>query len=226
VADVAVYTAITNEYDAIVPPPDMPGIDFIAFTDNPAPRERWRGWQPRDVTKIAPRDLSPRMLAKYPKLMPHLVLPDYEVTIWIDGSHRITSPQAIVETMDCLARGDAGFALHKHPWRDCIYDEAEASLELWKYATQPIEEQVEEYRERGHPEHWGLWACGSMARVNGERINAAMEHWWAECLAWSYQDQISLPVVMREAGWRPDEFPHQQYASPWFQIQGHPRDNE
>lgn len=220
---IAVYTAVTNGYDALNRAPEIDGVDFIVFSDRAMGGGNWQ-WRPLP-DEVA--ELSPRMQAKWPKLLPHLAVPNHEVTVWIDASHRIISPAAIQEIVARLASGSAGFILHKHPWRDCIYDEATASMELWKYASQPIEEQVAAYREDGHPEHWGLWACGSMARVNGERINAAMEHWWQECTTWSYQDQLSLPVVMREAGWLPDEFDHHQvFSNPWFVINPHPRDNE
>ena len=42
--------------------------------------------------------------------------------------------------------------------------EAKASMELEKYQGQRCIEQVEAYREEGHPEHWGLYACGLIVR--------------------------------------------------------------
>ena len=224
---IACYTAVTNEYDDLVPPPEIEGVDFIAFTDNPAPRPRWRGWEVRDLTHIAPPGLSPRMLAKYPKLLPHLVLPDYEVTVWVDASHTFRSATVVDEMVATLNDG-GGFALHQHPWRDCIYTEAEASLELWKYADQPIDDQIACYRRNGHPEMWGLWACGSMVRrADHPLVNKVMEAWWTECLDWTVQDQISLPVVLRAHSLQPTIFPHPQvHGSPWFTIRDHPRNNE
>jgi len=62
---------------------------------------------------------------------------------------------------------DSGLAAHAHTARDCIYEEAVASVAYpEKYSTQPIMEQVDSYRAEGHPEHWGLWACGTLAWAN------------------------------------------------------------
>jgi hypothetical protein len=222
---IAVYTAVTAGYDTVPPPPTIPNVDFIAFLDD---KSGAPGWQvrPFKAQRGHPPLLSPRMLAKGPKLLPHLFLPDYDATFWIDGSHRIKSPTFIAEALPFAE--ESGFALHRHPWRNCIYEEAQASLELWKYNTEPIEDQVEQYRRDGHPAHWGLWACGSMLRLKGHpKVDAAMEQWWTECLLWSYQDQLSLPPVLRALDLVPGEFPHHQvFDNPWFEIRAHPRNNE
>jgi O-antigen biosynthesis protein len=212
------YTALYGDYDRLRAAPDVTGVQFVAFTDDEDLVSR--GWEVRVVP--APADEHPRMTAKRFKLLPHIVLPDAERTVWVDASHEICGPTAVLSALACL--DETGIALHRHPVRDCIYVEAEHSLWMLKYKSQPISEQVERYRAEGHPEHWGLWACGSMARTRGA-IDAVMDDWWAENLAWSYQDQISFPVVMRRAGLRPAEFPHYQLSSPWFIVGGHTRDD-
>jgi hypothetical protein len=218
VASTVCYTAVFGHYDTLGPAPAIPGIECVAFTDDPdlcAP-----GW---DVRVIPAAGHHPRMAAKRFKLLPHVYLPDAERTVWVDGGHRISGSQAVEQALSHV--GPAGIALHRHPGRDCIYDEALASLQFAKYDGQPICDQAAAYRRQKHPEHWGLWACGSIARVRSDALDAAMDDWWNENVLWSYQDQISFPVVMRRAGLRPAEFPYQQYASPWFSVGGHLRDD-
>jgi hypothetical protein len=213
------YSAIFGGYDHPKPAPHVPSVEFVMFTDAPdlvAP-----GWEIRRESPNPP--VHPRMAAKFYKLLPHLVLPDAERTVWVDGGHTVLTPAAIEQALACI--GPAGIALHKHPGRDCVYQEALASLQFAKYDGQPIVEQAAAYRRQKHPEHWGLWACGSIARVRSDRLDAVMDDWWNENVMWSYQDQISFPVVMRRAGLTPAEFPHNQYASPWFAVGGHTRDD-
>jgi hypothetical protein len=92
-----------------------------------------------------------------------------------------------------------------------------------KYQLEPIGDQAQAYREESHPEHWGLWACGTIA--SDHRSDDLFEAWWAEVCQWSYQDQISLPVVCRRAGVRPAEFGWPQHSSPWFRVGGHLRND-
>jgi hypothetical protein len=162
------------------------------------------------------------MSAKWYKLHPRLACPDVEYTLWIDANQQLKTPEAVQGAINCA--GPTGLALHKHPGRECIYDEAAASAQMPKYQEQSITAQVEAYRDEGHPEKWGLWACGMLASVRGP-VDDLFDAWWAENVKWSYQDQISFPVVCRRAGIRPGEFPHNQLSSPWFAIGGHNRED-
>lgn len=221
--NVAVYTSITNQYDDLIAVPQIEGVDFIAFVDDSPPT--YRGWD-YALNPIEPGEMTPRMRAKYPKLNPHLVLPDYDWTFWIDASHQIKS---LTFVQDAMPYGEKlGWAMHEHPWRSCIYDEFDASVNLWKYAREPMKDQVDCYRRNGHPERWGLWAGGSILRnSNDPKVIEMCEAWWLECCDWSAQDQLSLPVVFRAHDFRPTEWPHHQVrANPWFVIREHPRNNE
>ena len=210
------YSACYGSYDHPRPLPEIPGVECLMFTDDPelvAP-----GWEVR--VSPPPEDEHPRISAKRFKILPHLMVSDTEQTIWADAAHTILSPD-IVRAVDYL--GDVGIALHRHPSRVCIYDEADASMPMIKYQGSRIPEQVAFYRSQGHPERWGLWECGSI--VSDRSHDEIFEAWWAEINEWSYQDQISLPWVMRNAGMRPQEFPTDQYSSPWVRPGGHRRDD-
>ena len=214
----AIYTACFGGYDGLPRHPDIPGVEFIAYTDYPYDSPYW------DVKVVKAPAVHPRMQAKFYKVFPHLCLPDHGHTIWIDASHEILTPEFAVNALSSI--GESGMALYEHPWRDCIYDEADASVKLEKYKGQPIKEQSWAYRQEGHPEHWGLFACGTLARVNSAPIRQLMNEWWHEMDLWSYQDQISLPVVCRRLEMRPETFPvHQVYGNQWTAIHPHNRDD-
>lgn len=215
---VAVYTAIAGRYDDLKPHPDIPGVDFIAWR-KASTTYSLNGWEVRPIEG----DGHPRDIAKHYKMFPHRVLPDHDFTIWIDGSHEILSESFV---LDCMAATmDAGIALYQHPWRQCIYTEAEASLFLPKYQGLPIAEQVAAYRSEGHPEDWGLYATGTMARAS-DVVAPLMESWALELERWTYQDQLSFPVVCRRHDIRPDTFPcHQVHGNTWTRIHPHHRED-
>src|ERR1035437_10878662 len=98
----------------------MPDVDFITFSDRDIDPNGW------ELRSIDPIPEFPRLAAKMPKVLPHHFLPDYETTIWVDGTHLITNPLFAQEAIESM--GDSEMALYKHPYRDCIYDEAEASV--------------------------------------------------------------------------------------------------
>jgi hypothetical protein len=203
-------------------PQDIP-VDWVCYTDQadlqpPAP---WK-------TIHAPADGDPRRAVKTHKATPHLDCPD---VVWIDASMEITSPSFV---RDALAARHDGVAAFGHPRRDCIYTEADASLgaegQGGKYADQPLLAQVAAYRAEGHPEHGGLYACGVVAwNLADPRAVEVGQAWLTECERWSWQDQLSFPVVCRRLGVTPGVFPIRQIerrarlylANRWLRIHAH-----
>ena len=153
----AVITAIYDGFDTLKPalPQDGLDIDWVLVTDDPSIPDGHCGW--RVVREPRPGE-HPNRAAKAAKLRP------WEYTgapasIWIDASYRIISPAFARDAMT-LASPVAQFT---HPWRDCLYQEVDASLALRKYDGEPLREQAAAYRQAGHPEHWGLWSAGALA---------------------------------------------------------------
>jgi hypothetical protein len=218
---IAVYTAVAGGYDDLPAHPDLEGVDFVAFTDD-ADLES-DGWDVRTRPALNPQG-HPRMVAKAWKVLNDLALPGYDVSIWIDASHEILTDAFVGHCLAAL--DDSSIALYDHPWRDCIYLEAEASVVLPKYAGLPIVEQVAEYRAQGHPEHAGLYACGTLVRRHTPDIAALMRSWWDEICRWTYQDQLSFPVVCRRHGITPGTFPfHQVNGNRLTAIRPHRRED-
>ena len=148
-----VYTAIYGDYDDVKVQP----VEVKLFTEATHPR----------------KELHPRMKAKYFKCNSHKL--DCGVSIWIDGSAVIRTPDFVQWCLDQL--GDGDIALIKHPDRDCIYDEANFCQFMPKYQGVPVIEQVEEYKKRGCPAHNGLWACGLLIRRNNDKIKKFNKLW-------------------------------------------------
>ena len=76
-----IYTAIFGDYDHLPEPEYMPaGFDFICFTDTDIESNVW------DVRKVLPiYEDSTRNARKY-KILPHKFLPEYDLSIWMDGN--------------------------------------------------------------------------------------------------------------------------------------------
>jgi hypothetical protein len=224
-ARAVVVTASYGGVDAALRSPvaqDIP-VDWICFTDQadlkvPAP------WKAIHATGGD----HPRLAVKGHKATPNVDCPD---VVWIDASMEITSSSFV---RDALAARHDGVAVFTHPRRDCIYAEAAASLGVegqgGKYAGQPLLEQVAAYRAEGHPEHGGLYACGVVAwDLSDPRAIEVGRAWLAECERWSWQDQLSFPVVCRRHGVTPGVFPIRQIerrtprflANRWLRIHNH-----
>jgi hypothetical protein len=215
---VALYTAIYGQYDSVKPVPLDLGAPAFLFTDSPETAERATdlGWFARVVPHYIatlngdPNITGPMLAHKYWKTHPDKACPDVDASIWIDGSMTITNPDFIQLNIDAL--GDDDWACVRHPARSCIYTEADYSATLtWRYDATAIKAQAEHYRQF-HPPNWGLVATGHNIRRHTPDVLDLSQEWWQENLAWSHQDQLSLPVLLRIF----DMVKH-NYNLPWFQ---------
>lgn len=232
--DAAVLTAIYDGYDTVKPV--MPQlnrsfgydsgvrVDWVLVTDDrsrlvEAEPGALSGW--RIVEEPRP-GVHPNRAAKYPKFLPQLYSHS-PVTAWLDGSYRITSPYFVSEASD-YAEPIAQFV---HPWRDCALAEAEFSATLPKYAGEPVLKQADHYRKAfKFPEHWGLWATGVivMSHVrNWQLMSRFGQLWLDEVAQWSFQDQVSEPVVLQTCGMRPTALPGDHITNPWLSYEGSAR---
>jgi hypothetical protein len=223
----AIYTAVAGAYDYLRPQTAQARpVDWHVFTDDPELATP-EPWQRRD---LLPHPQGPRMAAKVVRCRPRDVLRDYDYAIWIDANMVVTNPEFASEAIASIRNGMATWA---HPQRRCVYDEAEASLRLAprKYAHLPIRAQVAAYAAEGHPVNARLYATGTTAwDLHDDRAMELGAAWLTECEKWTYQDQLSLPVVCRRAGFEPGVFPHQQIngtvlSNPWLRIEEHLRDD-
>jgi hypothetical protein len=196
----------------------------VCFTDQPdlvAPA-------PWKVVLSPARFDHPCLAAKVHKTSPTVDVTD---VVWIDASMEVTSRSFV---RDALAARHDGVATFTHPRRRCIYAEADASLgaegQDGKYADLPLLAQAAHYRAEGHPPAAGLYACGVVAwdLANARAVELGRQ-WLAECERWSWQDQLSFPVVCRRLGITPGVFPLRQIerrgpgflANRWLRIHGH-----
>lgn len=160
----------------------------------------------------------PNVAAKRPKMLPWEYT-DAPWSVWIDASFQVRSALLVNDLFSATTASPV--AQFRHPWRNCIYDEAAASKALGKYEGHPIEQMMAAYRSWGHPEHWGLWATGLIAREHDdERVRLLGHRWLQTCQEWSFQDQLSEAVHLKILGLRPTELTGDHLANPWVLYQG------
>lgn len=189
---VVVYTAIVNNYNPLRNPAHIdPEIDYVCFTDQP----KWFALTNNTIWKGRPfpkSDLDPTRINRQVKLLPHQFFPEYDYSIYVDGSINIVGP-----IQPLLAEYDYPKMLcHKHPKRNCIYEEGQVCIGLKKETPEAITRQLEQYRSEGFPGHHGMIEASVLIRRhNDPEIVKLMEAWWHELRTQSRRDQISFPYV-------------------------------
>lgn len=213
---IAVITAIYDDYDTLKPTLEQnTDVEWICVTDSYSSVEKGEsGW--KIINEPRPH-LHPNRAAKTPKCLPWLYT-DAASSIWIDASYQVVSP-TFAEDVLSYADPIAQFA---HPWRQCVYAEADESLLLPKYKDEAwrIKAQIQDMHRREHPYDWGLWATGVIARHHCQSVMHFGFDWLYGIYQYSYQDQLSHPVALRDNMLDITDLPGTHLSNEWLVYQG------
>jgi hypothetical protein len=194
-----IYTTVTNGYDGLKQPLVEQQLAMVCFNNVQTENSSWR------IKPIELKNDDPVRTARYYKLHPHLLFPDYDWSIWVDGSLLITS-----ELNDLLqeVQSVSQFGVYKHAKRDCLYQAAANCIDKRKDDPSIIKAQMSKYRELGYPEHQGLVASGVLVRKHHDpKIIELMDAWWHELANHSRRDQLSFNYVCWKNNFKYHEIP-------------------
>ena len=223
----ALYSAVYGTYEATAKPlpPDL-GIPALMFTDNrdvarQAPAAGWQailtnepyGKFDPDPANGDPAIVRPMLAHKYWKTHPveailHAAtavnpeLHDVDTTIWVDGNMRITMAGPEWVARNVAALGDDEWSLMAHPWRSTVREEHEytAAVCAGRYSVEAMQRLTDGLFNpaTAYPDDVGLFASGHMVRRHALGVVIACRDWWAMNVAFTHQDQLSLPFVIRK----------------------------
>jgi GT2 family glycosyltransferase len=197
---IAVYTAITNDYDIPVRHTFLdPAFDYILFTNKPIENQGF--W---DVRPIDYYHTEASRMSRFIKTNPHIHLKEYDIVIWIDGNVIINN--CIRKYVDMLATSTCPIGTIPHPIRNCAYDEALAIVSLKKDITGRAQRQIASYSKELFPRDFGLIESNFMiSNLNHSQISTLMSSWWSEIMKHSHRDQLSFPYVLwrHKLSWLP-----------------------
>jgi len=191
--------------------------DLILLTDRP------RSHPGVDVRQFDTRGLEPSRSSRRPKLMPHEYLGDYEWSLYIDGNAQLKqNPMDLLEP--CFTSGNAFYSF-RHPWRDCIYEEAEVVVEQGYDDERRIREQLDRYESLGYPRHNGLIAGTVLLRRHGDAEVAALgREWFENVLRYSKRDQLAFNFVAWRRQFQNAYFDSALLDNPYILWPKQPRD--
>ncbi len=192
---IVIYSCIIGDYDNIRNPIfKNPNCDYILFTDNSKIQKC--SWDIQEIAKEIKEKYSNNktIINRYYKLNPQELFPNYDYAIYVDGNVEIVSDlTTLIHNV-----GSLGIALHKHCFRNCIYDELEACKILKKGNIFKLQNQIENYKKENFPSHYGMAECGLIITDLKEEVaKEIMRDWFLEFFhSSSLRDQIALPYIL------------------------------
>lgn len=177
----------------------------VLFTDT---NDRPDGWDHVVHVPYIGLATTPRIAARYLKLMPHRLFPDASYTVWFDATH-----DPVVD-LSCMAGvlKDSPLACFAHPRRTTAAQEIEACVTYSLLTRSTADEIYQWFKRVRFQDDYGLYGTACVATRNCVETQALNEIWWWGCNKWPPRDQIFLPWALSMLGITPQC------------LQGKPRD--
>ncbi len=187
-----IYTCLVGNYDKLLQPLYISGeYDYVCFS-NDILETQVGVWK---IKRIPFSGKNDSITSRYPKLNPHLVLPEYEYSLWIDAAIQIIG-EDFIKNIDSLIQRDTLFGVALHPHRNCIYEEIIQLLQ-WGMIGYFSGKYWHDFLEKdGYPENNGLYENNVILRKHNDSvIKRISEEWWRIYQISSKRDQLSLCYI-------------------------------
>lgn len=212
---ICVYTCITGDYDSLknLSYPDN-NFDYICFTNNKdITSDFWK------VVYIS-EDLDNLTLARKIKILGHDELKKYDLTIWLDGAMQLRKPLStfLDECCDLDNYDMVGF---NHRDRDCIYDEIDTCVFLFKESVENAKKIETFLRKEKYPEHNGLIESTALVRKNNDSVKKLMKLWFDMVTRFSRRDQLSFNYCLWKNPIRIQMLDMHVFNNDYFIHEGH-----
>jgi hypothetical protein len=195
-----VYTAVTGGYPVHPVICSGEGWDFVCFAESKIAAEGWTV-VPFAETEALWRDCpwggDPAKASKLFKLLPHRLLADYDVSIWIDSSLQFKRSVLLDALCDPFLRSPALIRTRSHPYRRCIYREGEEVVRCGLDSRERVDRVLAAYRHEEFPENAGLAETAFLLRKhNAAALIDFSECWWEVVRDGSRRDQLAFNYVL------------------------------
>lgn len=199
---IAVYTCVAGGYDSIREPLIIEkNADYFMISDDSSLAGSTYIWI--DIDKIVPyADMNPKDKNRYCKLHPYLLFPEYDYSIYLDGSIQIV--KSILHNIEKV--GKTGLAIHRHRERDCIYSEGIFLTWLGIVDKEQMRRDIARYIEAGVPRHFGLFECGMIVTdLHNPQAVIVYKKWYEEYMRGIRRDQQALIYTLWMMGLTTDD---------------------
>jgi hypothetical protein len=190
-----IYTCITGKYDQLNDSKFIhPEWKYVCFTDDPTIKNKNNSsWTIRPI--VFDRMDNVRN-SRWHKLHPHVILPEYDRSIFMDGNINIIS-DGIFQDIDIAIKKNRKLSIGKHASRKCIYDELDACMKFEKDDPEIMKKQIDRIKKDGFPENYGLFENNIIYREHNDKdVIKIMNDWWWWIENYSRRDQLSLTYVL------------------------------
>ncbi len=198
-----IYTCCIGNYDSLQQPLAVDkDFDYICFSDK-IPSNDTGIWK---YKKIGFTHQEKTRISRYPKIMPHEVLTEYEYSVYVDANIQITDKRFYDYINDKIYSGCLIAQVnHCFPPINCTYDEIIFAYKCSRVDFIPALKQILYLKFNHFPRHYGLYENNLIfRRHNAPIVISISRQWWEEYLKLAPRDQFSLMYVYWKKRYMPE----------------------
>ena len=195
---IVIYTCRTGNYDNLMQPMVVDNsFDYICFTDN-LKKHQQGIWIFREIPKTINDN---QKLSRYPKMFPHILLSEYEYSVYIDANILIQN-QSFYDYIKDAINNNYDLAGIKHPFRKCVYDEFFIVFYTLKEINlRKLKDEYLYLKANGFPRNYGMYEANIIFRKHcAKNVIRQCEEWWSLYLEFTRRDQLSYPYTLWKNG--------------------------
>ena len=191
-----VYTCITGNYDDLEEIKGYTYInfdwDYVCFTDNQnlITQKQFGIWEIRPLQFT---ELDDTRNNRWHKINPHLILSEYDESIYIDANINILTNKLF----EILNNNNKDIILASHANTICLYKEFEWVLRAKIDKPEIMQAHLKLLQDSGFPKNYGMPENNLIYRQhNKPKVISIMNDWWYMVENYTKRDQLSLPYVL------------------------------
>jgi hypothetical protein len=209
-----IYSVITGNYDNINEPLSNDDYEYVLLTDH-EPQNYNGKWQIRIVENR--ENLSAPRLSRYLKMHPSEFFPEYDYSIYVDGSLQVVGD---FKSFIALYKKESGIICFPHHLNCDILEEAGSILENGNASQDELVRQIKNYQDQGYTGKGYIVEAGCMVRDHrDELLMKVMDDWWKEFCSYDHnRDQMSFDYSFWKNGYNYDLCDLPIYDNPWCRV--------
>lgn len=193
---IIIYSANVGDYDYFYHPKFIDyKVSYYLFTDNKYFKSKH--WNVLPIENL--NHLDDRKKARFIKINSHKVLPNHDISIWVDHCFQVKVDN-VENMLSSINFYDKNIMCYAHDERNCLYDEAKICIDRKLDSTSVIDQQISKYKKEMFPKNFGLFSTGFMIRKNNEKVNNFNNIWWQEIQNGVGRDQLSQSYASWKSG--------------------------
>lgn len=214
------YTYISNQYDCLKEHSYVcPDWDYVCFTNNKKllKQKQIGVWK---IEKSQFEKLDPKRNSGWHKTHPHVLLPKYNKSLWIDSNIDVLTDylENIIKTTT------KKLFVPVHYERDCIYDEIKEVNKINYDTPEKCDATYEFLKSKHMPEKYGLNETNIMLRHHNDKTIKSIDKMWWDCIKrYSKRDQLSFSYCLFKHNIKVKDisFPNARIDTKNYLILGH-----